>query len=154
MGAFLLDTNLREANLRDMDLRDVDFSGANLWGTDLQGVNLRGANLSGVFLRGADFRWAGLEGANLSGANFWDATGNGKEIKSLQCGRYYVAYTATYLQIGCEGHPIGDWWEFSDEEIDRMDPERSLEWWREWKPRLQELIEKVPAVPTGTEEAE
>jgi hypothetical protein len=158
--------DLREADLRKADLRDVYFLGANLRGVnlrgarlqraflgwaDLEGADLEGADLEGADLEGANLEGADLEGANLEGTNLRNTAGNGREIKSLRCGVYHIAYTATHLQIGCEGHPIDDWWEFSDEEIDQMDPGKSLEWWKEWKSHLRGLIKESPAVPTGTE---
>jgi uncharacterized protein YjbI with pentapeptide repeats len=141
--------DLGRANLQGTDLREVSLYGASLQWADLRCADLEGADLRKVDFYEADLRGANLDRTNLQGADFWDVTGNGKEIKSLRCGGYPIAYTATHLQIGCEGHPIDDWWEFSDEEIDQMDPGESLEWWREWKPILQQIIEKSPAASTG-----
>ena len=147
--------NLRTANLRDADLRRADLnkanlSGANLSGADLRGANLSGARLSEANLHGANLHGARLSGANLHGAILWSAIGNGREIKSLQCGTYDIAYTATHMQIGCERHAIEDWWAFDDDRIAGMD-EGALDWWHTWKPILQQMIEASPAVPTGSE---
>ncbi|MCY1277857.1 Pentapeptide repeats (8 copies) [compost metagenome] len=178
-GAYLGGANLRRANLRDANLSDAYLGGANLRRANLRGANLSGANLSdaylsdaylgGANLRRANLRRANLRDANLSGANLsdaylggaylseltslWSASGNRAEIKAIQADTWDVAYTATHLQIGCQLHLIGEWWAFSDEEIARMDS-RALDWWRIWKPILQQIIETSPAVPGGEKPAE
>ena len=100
------------------------------------------ANLSGANLRGANLR-----GANLSEIReLWGASGNGREIKALQCGTYSVTYTDTYMQIGCQIHQISEWWAFKPAEIDRMDGQATA-WWSVWRPILQNIIASSPAVP-------
>ena len=57
------------------------------------------------------------------------------------------------MRIGHKYFPIKEWWAFTDEEIDtKMAEDGALEWWRVWKPILQQIIEAAPAVPTGLEE--
>ena len=80
-----------------------------------------------------------LSGANLSEANLSGTTGNMREIKSLHADIWAVAWTTEVLQIGCQQHSITDWWGFSDSEISAMDT-RALDWWKRWKPILQQLI--------------
>ncbi|SOE49095.1 pentapeptide repeat-containing protein [Orrella dioscoreae] len=153
-GADLRGANLRGANLGGADLRD-----ANLGGADLRGANLRGANLGGADLRDANLGGADLGGADLGGANLgelgsiWDTAGNRAEIKSLQLETWGVTYTATHMQIGCQHHTLERWWGFSDDCIRRMD-ERALEWWRKWKPVIQQIVAMSPAVPGGAKPAE
>ena len=177
--AYLRGANLRGANLGGADLRGANLRGANLGGADLRGANLRGANLRGANLGGADLRGANLRGANLGDANLgdanlgdanlrganlgganlgelasiWDTAGNRAEIKSLQLETWGVTYTATHMQIGCQHHTLERWWGFSDDCIRRMD-ERALEWWRKWKPVIQQIIAMSPAVPGGAKPAE
>jgi len=137
----------------------ADFSGANLSWANLRGADLSGANLSGADLRGADFSganlsWANLRGANLSGAdlsgaNLRGAIGNLKNVKSMQIEDYSIVYTDTDLFIGCEKHPIFDWWKFDDAVIEAMDGEKALIFWKKWKPVLMNIIEMSPAEPTG-----
>ena len=86
--------------------------------------------------------------ADLSGA-----TGNMGELKSLFLETWPITYTAEVMQIGCERHPIEEWWAFDDERIARMDSE-ALDWWKKWKPVLQQIIEMSPATPTQREEEE
>ena len=135
-----------------IDLMDV-LERHSLWlesaGKEGERADLREANLRGADLSGANLRWANLRGANLRGATLWDAAGDNRHIKSLQCGTYAVAYTAEALQIGCKQFPIEDWWGFDDKKILRMDGKGGLMWWKNWKPILQKIIEVSPAEPTG-----
>ena len=86
--------------------------------------------------------------ANLDGANLTRANGNSREVKSVQTTIWVVTYTAEVMQIGCQRHEIAKWWAFTDDEISRME-RRALEWWKTWKPILQQIIEVSPAMPTG-----
>ena len=110
------------------------------------------ANLYEADLRGADLRWADLRGANLHGANLRWASGNSRELKTLFVSEVYpIAYTSEYLQIGCERHLISDWWKFDDDAIKAMDGQTALDFWAQWGPILQQLIEQNPATKTGHE---
>ena len=53
------------------------------------------------------------------------------------------------MQIGCQLHKIEDWWGFNDTQILEMDGEKALDWWRVWKPILQQITEASPAIATG-----
>ena len=128
-GAYLRGAYLRGAYLRDADLRDAD---------------LRGAYLRGAYLRDAD-----LGGANLGDLrSIWGTSGNLREVKALQIETWPAAYTATHMQIGCQLHPLADWWAFDDARISSMSDD-ALAWWKKWKPVLQQIIEMSPAVPGG-----
>ena len=72
------------------------------------------------------------------------------EIKTIAADTWPVSYTAKILQIGCQRHPISEWWGFDDEAISAMD-NNALEWWRNWKTILRQIIELSPATPTGHE---
>ena len=121
------------------DLRGADLRGANLSDTNLRGADLRGANLEGANLRGADLRDAKLRGADLSDADLRGATGNNKEVKLLQLGKYYTTIlVGEKIYIGCQCHTVEQWENFTDEEISDMD-DGALDWWKEWK----EVILKV-----------
>jgi hypothetical protein len=122
-------TDLRGANLCDADLR-----GADLCGADLYSANLRGANLYEADLRGANLRSADLEGANLL------ASGNMKELRTMQIDTYEIGFTLDTLQIGCRRHKIEEWKSFSDEEIAEMD-DGALEWWNKFRPIIFNIIE-------------
>jgi len=121
--------------------------GANLRGANLRGAYLGGADLGGACLRGSNLSYTDLRGANLIGANLRGAIGNMLEVKTLLLEVWSITYTSDYLYIGCEGHPITDWWTFDDERIQRMDG-RALDWWKKWKGYIQQTIEMSPAKPT------
>ena len=126
-----------QADLRGADLRD-----ANLRDTDLRGADLRGADLRDTDLQGADLRYTDLQDANLRGANLLDAIGNNREIKTFQFGAYIVVHYLDILQIGCKKYTKDEWWNFTDEEISKMD-NGALEWWKIWKPILQQICENL-----------
>ena len=132
-----------------MDITSILESHEVWLNADNSGANLRGANLEDANLWGANLIDANLCGANLKDANLRGCNGNLIHIKSVFCERYPVAYTADVMQIGCQRHPITDWWEFGDERILEMDGVYALKWWRIWKPILKQIIEMSPAEATG-----
>ena len=121
----LCNANLRYTNLRGTNLGSVDLSGADLRYADLRGANLGSVDLSSADLRGANLRWC---------------IGNMREIKSAQFDTYDVTWTKDTLAIGCQQHPIKDWWQFDDTTITNMDRDALL-WWKKWKLVLQQIIE-------------
>lgn len=148
-GANLEGVNLRGANLKYADLASASLASANLIGADLTGLNLSRANLTKAFLSRADLTLANLHGANLEGAILRGTIGNMKHVKSVFFETYPVTYTAEVMQIGCKNHSIEDWWSFDDRRIIKMDGKKALEWWRKWKPILQQIIAASPAIATG-----
>ncbi len=152
-GADLYGANLGGANLDVASLDGANLVGAILDGADLYGANLYGANLGGANLDGANLVRANLVGANLCGANLDGCAGDRSYIKSLFISDDYpITYTDIYLQIGCERHEIREWWGFGDDRIGKMDGDRALNFWKEWKDTIKMIIEKSPAKPTGYEE--
>ena len=139
--------NLRAANLRGANLTGANLRGANLRDANLKDANLKDANLRGANLTGANLRGANLTGANLKDANLRGANGNLRHIKSIQMEKYYITYTFSIVQIGCERHSIEEWQKFSDETIAKMD-NGALEWWTKWKPIIMQIIEMAPCEPT------
>ena len=135
IGAILSDAILSGANLSGAILSDADLSGANLRGADLSDANLSCANLSG-----ANLSCANLRGANLRGAIMWSTIGNGRELKSIHCGTYDIAFTRDVMQIGCKRFLVADWFSFDDKAIASMDV-GALDFWRVWKPILQQIVE-------------
>jgi uncharacterized protein YjbI with pentapeptide repeats len=154
-GADLRGTDLRVANLQYTKLQDADLQDADLEFAYLRYANLRCANLRGANLRGADLRDADLQGAILQGAILQDTNlkdtnlqdtnlrwvlGDGKRIKTT-IDRYRIVIMQEYgvMAIGCKQYSIDEWMNFSDEEINKMDTD-ALHWWKEGKPRIQQLI--------------
>ena len=107
---------------------------------DLSDANLSGANLIGANLSGANLSCANLRGANLRGAIMWSTIGNGRELKSIHCGTYDIAFTRDVMQIGCKRFLVADWFSFDDKAIASMDV-GALDFWRVWKPILQQIVE-------------
>ncbi len=140
-GADLSYANLRDANLRDANLRDATLRYAGLSGADLRDADLIDADLQYAFLHGVDLR----------GTDLQDAIGNGREVKTVQTNLWIVTYTADIMQIGCEQHAIEDWWGFDDATISDMNS-KALEWWKAWKPILQQIIATSPATQPNSKE--
>ena len=144
--------NLAGANLSGANLYRADLSRANLSRSNLSRSNLYRANLTGADLSRANLAGANLSGANLYRANLAGVKGNNRNINTIHCGTYDIAYTDAVLQIGCEHHAIEEWWQFSDAEIRAMDEHTALKWWKIWKPIIKEIIKVSPATSTGYEE--
>ena len=143
-AAVLIGADLDSANLSNATLRHANLSDATLFYADLRNAKLQHATLRGASLHGAQ-----LQGANLHNASLWNCVGNRCHIKTLLiCNDYPITYTYENLQIGCECHPIADWWEFDDEQILQMGKLNGIKFWREWKCTIRMLIEKSPAHPT------
>jgi hypothetical protein len=105
-----------------------------------------------INLNGADLSEANLRGAKLSGADLTRCAGNSQEIKSiLILEDYPITYTAEYIQIGCENHLIKEWGDFDDKEIEAMDGDKALKFWRENKDFILQTVERFPATKTGKE---
>ena len=49
-----------------------------------------------------------------------------------------VTMTAKNMAIGCQFHPLTEWFAFDDEQIARMD-RNALAWWRTFRPALHAL---------------
>ena len=138
--ANLIDADLRGANLIGANLRGASLRGAGLSGSDLIGANLRGSNLRGASLRGADLIDADLRDADLSGADLRRmASGNNREIRTMQTGEWIIVYTDDMMAIGCRQYSLSEWWSFSDDQIADMD-KGALDFWRKWKPILQQIM--------------
>ena len=151
--AYLTDADLANADLTRAYLTDAYLTRADLTDANLIKTNLAGADLTGADLTRADLAYAILVDANLSDANlanvrsFWGTVGNMAEVKSIQVDTWPVTYTSTHMQIGCQLHPLSDWWAFDNKQIGRMDA-KALDWWHTWKPILHTIIAASPATPT------
>lgn len=88
---------------------------------------------------------------NLKG-NAWvsgDAKVSGDKIanKSDICylsNRYYnITITPLYIKIGCQYHSQKAWWGFTDEQIEKMDGQTALNFWKIWKEPLKQICETM-----------
>ncbi len=152
--ADLRDATLCYADLMGAYLRDAGLSGADLSFTDLRYTVLRDATLRDATLRDAILRRADLRGVDLRDADLRDVIGNGREIKTVLTNVWIVTYTADIMQIDCQRHAIKDWWGFDDTTISDMTylNSKTLEWWRQWKPILRQIIVTSPATQTNNKE--
>mgnify|MGYP000923124961 CR=1 FL=1 len=114
---------------------------------NLRDANLQDANLQDANLRDANLRDANLRYANLQDADFRYAIGNMIHIKSVFIDKWSIVYTSDTLQIGCQQHPISDWFTFDDATISAMDS-GALTWWNKYKQLIKQIIELSPAEPT------
>ena len=138
----LSDGYLRDNDLSGSDLSDSDLSESNLSYSDLRDSNLSDSNLSDSNFRGSDLRGSKLRGSNLRGSDLREVVGNGREVKSLQIGTYFISYHKDILNIGCKSHTLDKWINFTDEEIDAMERGISLDWWRLNKDILVTLVKR------------
>lgn len=150
---WLLDVGGTRANFQGKTLSGLlfDESGtildwANFGWAHLDNVHFKNISLKDVYFEGANLSRVTFEGVDLSGCDLLDCTGNNRQIKTIQAGKYIVNYTTEIIQIGCENHTIEDWFSFSDEKISEMD-NGALDWWKDWKPILKQILEVSPAEP-------
>jgi uncharacterized protein YjbI with pentapeptide repeats len=136
----LVNANLEGVNLQDAYLRDTDLRNANLQFADLQGADLQGADLRLADLQYAILQDTNLKDTNLQNTNLRWVLGDGKRIKTT-IDRYRIVIMQEYgvMAIGCKQYSIDKWMNFSNAEISKMDA-GALQWWKEWKPRIQQLI--------------
>jgi len=146
-GANLEDANLKGANLEGAKLRwailrNANLEGANLEGANLEGANLRNANLRNANLRNANLRNAKLRNAKLRWAILRNATGNNREIKTLQLGTYLVNFTSDVLYVGCQSMLIGDLDSITGRILENMDGQDAVDWWAKWGEIIKMILEK------------
>jgi len=125
-------SNLRNADLQGADLRNADLRNADLQGSYLQDANLQDANLQGVYLLNANLQGADLLNADLR----YLVSGNNREIKTIQLGEWQIVITKTEMSIGCQHHPITEWFSFNDNVINEMS-DNALGWWNKNKQILK-----------------
>ncbi len=152
--ADLSHADLSHADLSHSDLRRSILTHSNISYTDLAGAKLRdaelirailvGARLSGTDLRLANLTDADLTGADISGANLDRTIGDGVHIITITKLQWWVNYTSSSIQIGCQNHSIQDWCEFTDDVIKNMGVS-VLKWWKKNKGIIFTEIQLNPA---------
>ena len=55
---------------------------------------------------------------------------------------YNITITPNHIKIGCQYHSKTAWFKFRDSEIEKMDGQRALDFWKVWKPILKSICEK------------
>jgi len=137
--------DLRRASMDGFNLNGAILNGASMNGASMDGASMNRASMDEASINRASMNRASMDGASMNRAILDGATGNMVEIKSIFLETWPIAYTADVMQIGCQRHLITEWWAFDDASIDIMDS-GALDWWRKWKPVLQQIIEMSPAV--------
>ena len=51
-------------------------------------------------------------------------------------GSYNITITPNHIKIGCQYHSKTAWFNFTDNEIAKMDGDKAVIWWKTWKPIL------------------
>ena len=73
----------------------------------------------------------------------------GDEIKSKDdicyiSNRYYnITITPLHIKIGCQYHAQEDWWNFTDEQIEKMDGDDAINFWKIWKEPLKQICDAM-----------
>ena len=73
----------------------------------------------------------------------------GDEIKSKNdichiSNRYYnITITPLHIKIGCQYHAHEAWWNFTDEQIEKMDGYDAINFWRIWKEPLKQICDAM-----------
>ena len=49
---------------------------------------------------------------------------------------YNITITQNHIKIGCQYHSKTAWFNFTDNEIAKMDGDKAVIWWKTWKPIL------------------
>ena len=55
---------------------------------------------------------------------------------------YNITITTNHIKIGCQYHSKTAWFKFRDSEIEKMDGQQALDFWKVWKPILKSICEK------------
>jgi len=102
-------------------------------------ADLRSANLRYSDLRSADLRYSDLRYA---------CSGNNKEVKTLQLGKYYTCIWRDQISVGCQTHSSNEWAAFTDRDILEMDGKDGLAWWKQWKEFIFAVAAEIPEFET------
>ena len=58
--------------------------------------------------------------------------------------RYYnITITPLHITIGCQYHAQEAWWNFTNEQIEKMDGESALNFWKIWKEPLKQICDAM-----------
>ena len=81
---------------------------------------------------------------NLTG-NAWvygDKIQRKNDVCNITGQDYNITITPNHIKIGCQYHSKTAWFKFRDSEIEKMDGQRALDFWKVWKPILKSICEK------------
>ena len=83
----------------------------------------------------------GVGNAQVSGDAqvFGDEITNKDDICYISNRYYNITITPLHIKIGCQYHAQDAWWNFTDEQIEKMDGESALNFWKIWKEPLKQI---------------
>ena len=64
------------------------------------------------------------------------------DICNITNQQYNITITPLHIKIGCQYHAKKAWFNFTDKEIEKMDGQHAVDWWKVWKPILQQICEQ------------
>lgn len=64
-------------------------------------------------------------------------------------GSYNITITPKHIKIGCQYHSKTEWFNFTDNEIAKMDGEKAVNWWKTWKPILKQICDSFASNKEG-----
>lgn len=80
---------------------------------------------------------------------YGEACVSGDEIKSRKdvcyiSNRFYdITIMPLHIKIGCQYHSKEAWWNFTDEQIKKMDGQNALDFWKIWKEPLKQICDTM-----------
>ena len=74
---------------------------------------------------------------------FGDKITNKDDICYVSNRYYNITITPLHIKIGCQYHAQVAWWNFTDEQIEKMDGESALNFWKIWKEPLKQICDAM-----------
>ena len=56
---------------------------------------------------------------------------------------YNITITPLHIKIGCQYHAQDAWWNFTDEQIEKMNGQSALNFWKIWKEPLKQICDAM-----------
>jgi hypothetical protein len=118
----------------------VDFAGAKLYGSDFMNCTIYHTDFIGADLRYSDFTDSDITWSDFTGAKLNNCKGDGKIIRNFDNSlRYRITNYKDIMAIGCQQHTIEQWFNFTDNQIEKMD-KNALEWWNTHKDKIKNWL--------------
>ena len=74
---------------------------------------------------------------------FGDKITNKDDICYVSNRYYNITITPLHIKIGCQYHAQEAWWNFTNEQIEKMDGESALNFWKIWKEPLKQICDAM-----------
>jgi len=132
-----------------------DFSNTKFDNTSFYKARLDNITLHKTSFKEANMLGTEITNTDIDNADFWNTTGDGVHIISLQLGGHNVCYTDSIVQVNCKQFPIGTLWTMSDSEIlstvtghSESELFELSKWWGAWKYQIRAILTLYPAKST------